>query len=167
MRVRAATRDDAASIARIYSEGIEDRQATFETEPRTAADVLPWFDDDVPVVVAEVRGNAAAEVAAWAAAPAYSPRAAYAGVREFSIYVARGRRGSGLGAPTLQALIDECERRGFWKLVSRIFPENEASLALCRSVGFREVGVYRRHARLHGEWRDCVIVEKLIGDAAA
>ena len=77
MQVRAATRDDAPSIARIYNEGIEDRQATFETEPRTAADVLSWLDDEVPVVVAEVDG----EVAAWASAPAYSPRAAYAGVR--------------------------------------------------------------------------------------
>jgi phosphinothricin acetyltransferase len=163
MRVRAATRDDAASIARIYNEGIEDRQATFETEPRGAADVLSWFDDELPIVVADEGG----EVGAWASAPAYSGREAYAGVREFSIYVARDRRGSGLGAPTLRALIDECERRGFWKLVSRVFPENEASLALCRSVGFREVGVYRRHARLDGRWRDVVIVERLLGEAAA
>ena len=77
------------------------------------------------------------------------------------------RRGGGIGAPTLQALIDECERRGFWKLVSRVFPENEASLALCRRLGFREVGVYRRHARLDGRWRDVVIVERLLGAAAA
>ena len=60
----------------------------------------------------------------------------------------------------------ECESRGYWKLLSRIFPENEASLALCRALGFREVGVYRRHAKLRGEWRDTVIVELLIGDAA-
>jgi phosphinothricin acetyltransferase len=65
----------------------------------------------------------------------------------------------------MQALIADCEGRGYWKLLSRIFTENEASLALCRTLGFREVGVYRRHARLHGEWRDCVIVEKLIGEA--
>jgi phosphinothricin acetyltransferase len=65
----------------------------------------------------------------------------------------------------LAALIAEAERRGYWKLVSRVFPENEASLALCRSLGFREVGVYRRHGRLDGEWRDVVIVELLLGDA--
>ncbi len=64
----------------------------------------------------------------------------------------------------MQGLIDECERRGLWKLVSRVFPENEASLALCRSLGFREVGVYQRHAQLDGEWRDVVIVERLLGD---
>jgi phosphinothricin acetyltransferase len=56
---------------------------------------------------------------------------------------------------------------GDWKLVSRVFPENAASRALCRSLGFREVGTYHRHARLDGHWRDCVIVEKLLGDATS
>jgi len=66
----------------------------------------------------------------------------------------------------LAALLEECERRGFWKLVSRIFPENAASRALCARLGFREVGVYRRHGRLDGVWRDSVIVERLLGEAA-
>ena len=66
----------------------------------------------------------------------------------------------------MAALIAESEKRGLWKLVSRIFPENVASLALCRSLGFREVGTYRRHGRLDGEWKDVVIVELLLGDAA-
>jgi L-amino acid N-acyltransferase YncA len=162
MTIRAARPKDAAAIARIYSEGIEDRVATFEAEPRAAEDVVSWLDEDLPLVVAEVDG----EVAAWAAAHRYRDRDAYAGVGEFSIYVSRDARGLGLGRATLQALIDECERRGLWKLVSRVFPENEASLALCRSLDFREVGVYRRHARLDGEWRDVVIVERLLGDAA-
>ena len=110
MLTRAATPDDAAAIARIYNEGIEDRQATFETEPRAAADVIGWLQDGVPLVVEEVDGD----VVAWASAPVYNSRAAYAGVREFSIYVARDRRGGGVGAPTLQALLDECERGGVW-----------------------------------------------------
>jgi phosphinothricin acetyltransferase len=161
--IRAATRTDAAAIARIYNEGIEDRLATFETEPRRAADVERWLDDAFPLLVAEED----AEVLAWASAPPYrARRAAYAGVADFSIYVARAARGRGVGRVLLEALIAECERRGFWKLVSRVFPENEASLALCRAAGFREVGVYRRHARLDGRWRDCVIVERLLGEAA-
>jgi phosphinothricin acetyltransferase len=64
----------------------------------------------------------------------------------------------------LEALIGECERRGLWKLVSRIYPENTASRALCRAAGFRAEGVYRRHARLDGVWRDYVIVERLLGE---
>lgn len=67
----------------------------------------------------------------------------------------------------MEALVREAESRGFWKVVSRVFPENESSLALCRRLGFREVGVYRRHAKLDGEWRDVVIVELLLGEAAA
>jgi L-amino acid N-acyltransferase YncA len=159
--VRPADAADAATIAEIYSEGIEDRMATFETEPRTAQDIVRWLDEDLPLVVAQSDG----EVVAWAVAHRYRERAAYAGVGEFSVYVARAARGQGFGRAAVQGLIDECERRGLWKLVSRVFPENEASLALCRSLGFREVGVYRRHAQLDGEWRDVVIVERLLGDA--
>jgi phosphinothricin acetyltransferase len=82
------------------------------------------------------------------------------------VYVSRPARGLGVGRATLRALIQEAEARGYWKLLSRVFPENEASLALCRSLGFREVGTYRRHAQLDGEWKDCVIVEVLLGPAA-
>src|SRR5205085_7035054 len=88
---------------------------------------------------------------------------AYAGVAEHSVYVARAARGSGAGGVALDALCDVYAARGFHKLVSRIFPENTASLALHERCGFRVVGVYRRQGMLDGAWRDCVIVEKLLG----
>jgi L-amino acid N-acyltransferase YncA len=160
---RKARLEDAAAIARIYNEGIADGFATFETRPRTTRDVQQWLDEGVPVVVGEDENR----VVAWAAAHPYRPaREAYRGVGEFSIYVARDERGRRAGKTTLAALAAECEARGYWKLLSRIFPENKASLALCESLGFREVGVYRRHGKLDGEWRDVVIVELLLGDAA-
>jgi L-amino acid N-acyltransferase YncA len=162
VETRTARPDDAEAIARIYNEGIEDRLATFETDPRSARDVAAWLERGFPLVVAQ---DETGTIVAWASAPPYRPRAAYAGVAEFSIYVARDRRGHGFGRAALAALVEECERRGLWKLVSRIFPENEPSLALCRSLGFREVGVYRRHGKLDGAWRDCVIVELLLRDA--
>jgi phosphinothricin acetyltransferase len=62
----------------------------------------------------------------------------------------------------MQMLIDEAKGAGFWKLVSRVFVENAASRALLRGLGFREVGVYERHAQLDGAWRDVVIVERLL-----
>ncbi len=74
----------------------------------------------------------------------------------------RGARGRGAGRRALEALIGEAERAGFWKLVSRIFPENEASRRLIRSLGFREVGIYEKHGQLDGVWRDVIIVERLI-----
>jgi len=158
---RLATAADAAAIAAIYNEGIADGIATFETEPRTAERIaaqLAERGDRYPTVVVERDG----EVVAWATAGPYRARPAYAGVAEHSVYVARAARGRGAGRAALEALCRAYAERGFWKLVSRIFPENEASLVLHERCGFRVVGVYRRHGKLDGEWRDCVIVERLL-----
>ena len=165
LRVRLATTSDAAAIATIYNQGIEDRIATFETSLRSAQDVetqIAEKGDRYPTVVVDRDG----QVVAWAGAGPYRSRPAYAGVAEHSVYVARHARGAGVGRAALDALSREYEARGFWKLVSRIFPENVGSLVLHERAGFRVVGVYRRHGRLDGEWRDCVIVEKLLGPAA-
>ena len=162
--VRPARDADAAAIAAIYTQGIEDRIATFETRPRTAEEMTAWLAAKAgrhPVVVAERGGR----VVAWAAADTYRPRECYDGVAEFSVYAARDARGTGAGRAALGGLIAACEAGGFWKLVSRIFPENVASRQLCARLGFREVGTYRRHGRLDGAWRDTVIVELLLGEA--
>ena len=161
---RLATPADAGAIAAIYNEGIADRIATFETEPRTAAQLATQLTDKgerFPTVVVELDGR----VVAWAGAGPYRSRPAYAGVAEHSVYVARAARGSGAGRVALEALCRAYAARGFWKIVSRIFPENTASLALHERCGFRVVGVYHRHGKLDGQWRDCVIVERLL-DAA-
>ncbi len=158
MHARAATADDAEAIARIYNQGIEDRVATFETRLRTAGDIRPWFDDRHPVVVVEDAG----QLLAFAATSTYRPRECYAGIAEFSVYVAREARGRGAGRLAMQALIAAAREAGFWKLLSRVFPENTASRELCRSVGFREVGRYEKHGQLDGVWRDVVIVERLL-----
>jgi len=159
LQARAATKADATAISRIYNQGIEDRVATFETRLRTPADVEAWFDGVHPVVVVEDEDN----VIAFASTSTYRPRDCYAGIAEFSVYTAREARGRGAGRMAMAALIDAAEQAGFWKLVSRIFPENRASLALMRSLGFREVGIYEKHGKLDGAWRDVVIVERLLG----
>src|SRR5262249_32234313 len=122
--------------------------------------LLAQEGDRHPTVVVERDG----EVIAWARAEAYSPRTCYAGTATHSVYVARAGRGAGRLA--LEELCRVYEELGFDKLFSRNFPENTASLALHDRVGFRVVGVYRRHGKLEGEWRDCVIVEKMLGAAA-
>jgi phosphinothricin acetyltransferase len=155
---RLATVADAPIIARIYNEGIDDRVATFETRHRTAADIERWFDGRHPVVVVEHDGA----IVAFAGTSTYRPRDCYAGIAEFSVYTARASRGRGAGRVALQALIDAARAAGFWKLVSRVFVENAPSRALLKTLGFREVGVYERHGRLDGVWRDVMIVERLI-----
>jgi phosphinothricin acetyltransferase len=157
VKARAATPVDAGAIARIYNEGIEDRIATFETRPRSATDIAAWFDGIHPAVVVE-EGE---QVIGFASTSGYRARECYAKIAEFSVYVARARRGSGAGRVALAALIIASSEAGLHKLVSRIFPENVASRGLCRALGFREVGVYQEHGQLEGVWKDCVIVERL------
>jgi phosphinothricin acetyltransferase len=160
--IHPARTADAHAIAAIYNQGIRDRIATFETEERSAEDVLAWMGDPRhPLLVAEADGR----VVGWVRASTYRPRECYAGIAEFSVYVAREARGRGVGDRLMSAFLPECERAGLWKVVARIFPENVASRRLCARHGFREVGVYRRHGKLDGAWRDVVIVERLLGSA--
>lgn len=160
LTIRPAAEDDAAAVARIYNQGIADRGATFETEPRSAGDMRARLGDveRFPILVAEESGA----VIGWAGLSAYRPRACYEGIGEFSIYLERAARGRGVGRQLLDALVAAARDRGYWKLVSRVFPFNTASRALCRTCGFREVGVYEKHARLDGQWTDVVIVERVI-----
>jgi len=118
-----------------------------------------WFDGIHPIVVVEDDG----QVIAFAATFVYRPkRDCYVGVAEFSVYTARAARGRGAGRLAMQALLVAAERAGYWKLLSRVFPENTASLGLLRSCGFREVGIYQKHGKLEGVWKDVVIVERLL-----
>ncbi len=163
--VRAAQLGDAAAIADIYNQGIRGRGATFETEERTAEERARWLaahDTRHPCLVATVAEGGGERVVGWAATGEYRARACYRGIAEFSVYVDTAWRGRGVGAALLAALLPAAEAVGLWKLVSRIFPENAGSRALCAHAGFREVGTYERHAQLDGEWKDCVIVERLL-----
>ena len=162
MTIRPAAPVDAEAVTRIYNEGIEDRVATFETRLREPAEVAGWFDDDRPLLVAERHGR----IVGFARVAPYSSRPAYATVGEHAVYVAREARGSGLGQRLLDELIRAAESAGIHKLTSRVFVENAASRAIHRTAGFEEVGIQRRHARLDGQWRDVVLVERLLGDAA-
>jgi len=83
------------------------------------------------------------------------------------VYVARAARGRGVGRLAMEALLAASAEAGLWKLVSRVFVENEASRQLLRGLGFREVGTYERHGRLDGRWRDVVIVERILPAAFA
>jgi L-amino acid N-acyltransferase YncA len=160
--VRAAEPADAAAVAAIYNEGIADRVATFETRERTADDVGAWLDDGLPFLVATMNDR----LVGWARVAPYSDRCVYAGVGEHGVYVARSARGHGVGRRLLDELCRAAETAGLYKLTSRIFADNESSIAAHTAAGFDVVGVQRRHGRLDGEWKDCVLVERLIGEAA-
>jgi L-amino acid N-acyltransferase YncA len=161
VQVRPARPNDAPAIAAIYNQGIAERSSTFETTPRSADDMLERIRaaQRFPVLVAVDTEDA---VLGWAGLSLYRTRACYAGVAEFSIYLDSKARGRGAGKRLLNELIETAASLGYWKLLSRVFPFNAASRALCRACGFREVGIYEKHAKLEDSWLDVVIVERLI-----
>ena len=157
MEIRAARAEDAAAVAEIYNDGIRERTSTFETRERQPAEIAERIGTErFPFLVAELDGR----VAGWAAASEYSSRDVYAGVAECSVYVDRQLRGRGIGTALLAALAEESARRGFHKLVGKLFASNEASMRLVERGGFRVVGTHLGHGTLDGEWRDVILVER-------
>jgi phosphinothricin acetyltransferase len=159
VKPRPATLADREAIARIYNAGISERAYTFETRPRMVEDISPWLGGRFPVVVVEEAGR----VVAFASTGAYSPRECYAGVADFSVYVAPEARGRGAGRTAVLALLAAAEAAGFHKLTSRVFATNATSRDMLTKLGFREVGLHQKHARLEGVWHDIVVVERLLG----
>jgi len=159
LTARPARRADAPAITAIYNQGIEDRVGTFETEPRSVEQIEAWFDHAKAFVAVE---DATGQLAGYAVAHPYADRCCYAGIGEFSVYVRREMRGAGVGRVAMTALVDAAREAGLWKLLSRVFPENRASLNLMAWSGFKAIGVHEKHGKLDGVWRDCVIVERLL-----
>ena len=147
--------EDWEAVCRIYQEGIDTGQATFETA------VPSWEEWDAgkladPRLVARIEGV----IAGWAALSLVSRRAVYAGIAEVSVYVAGDVHGQGVGKALLRELIMRSERNGYWMLQAVMFPENKASVALHRACGFRIVGTREKIGIHHGIWRDTILLER-------
>jgi len=148
--------EHAEQVLAIYQAGIDEGNATFETGPPS------WeaFEAAKPPEHRFAALDTDGTVLGWVAASRVSDRCAYAGVVEHSVYVHPDARGRGIASALLKALIDSTERAGIWTIQSGIFPENTASLAVHRRAGFRVIGTRERIGRLHGVWRDVVLVER-------
>jgi phosphinothricin acetyltransferase len=155
LELRDLLPDDWTEVARIFEEGIATGNATFETE-------VPSWEDWDRAHLAEHRFVAERDgrVCGWIAAVPVSSRRCYAGVAELSVYVGEDARGQGVGAELLAAVVESSERAGIWTLQTGVFPENAASQALLRRFGFRAIGTQERVGRLHGIWRDVVLLER-------
>lgn len=163
LTIRAASPADAERIAAIYNDGIAGRGATFQTSPRSAAEVASWLGEAGPLLVAV---DEEAGVVGWARVSAYADSCVYAGVGEYTIYLDPAAQGRGAGRRLLEALCEAAERAGHYKLVGKLFTTNAASIRLAERCGFRVVGTHVRHGRLDGEWKDVVVVERLLGEAS-
>lgn len=155
VEIRPLLPEDWPSVKAIYAEGIATGNATFETEP---PEWKEW--DSAHLRKARLAAASDGKVVGWAALTPVSGRYVYAGVAELSIYIASAARGRGVGKSLLGALIDESEAAGFWTLQTGIFPENEASLALHQTLGFRVIGRRERIGKMGGHWRDVLLLER-------
>jgi phosphinothricin acetyltransferase len=159
--IRPASVGDADAICTIYNQGIVDRIATLETALRTPAERRVWLegrDARHPVIVADVDGT----VVGWASLNIFNPREAYDHVADFSVYVERSWRGSGVGSQLLARLIELARAAGFHKMVLAALSHNAAGLALYTRAGFSRVGIYREHGQLDGRWVDVLVMEKIL-----
>ena len=163
MAIREATSADAAAIAAIYNQGIEDRVATLETQLRTPEERADWLaarGPRHPVIVATDGGG---EVVGWGSLNAFNPRPAYDHVVDFSLYVARERRGRGIGDALLGALVERARLLGYHKMVLAAFPTNAPGMRLYERHGFTTVGVYHEQGMLDGRWIDVIVMERILG----
>ena len=163
LAIREATADDAAAIARIYNQGIEDRVATLETELRSAEERASWLTargQRHPVIVAL---DDAGAIVGWGSLNSFNPRPAYDHVVDFSLYVARDQRGRGIGDALLGALTTRARALGYHKMVLSAFPTNAPGMRLYERHGFTTVGIYHEQGQLDGHWVDTIVMERLLG----
>ena len=164
MILRDAGESDAGDICIIYNQGIEDRDATLETEFRTVDERARWLANRGPrhpVLLAERDG----QVLGWGSLNPFNPRPAYDGVVDFSIYILREARGQGVGAFLLTGLEARARSIGFHKMVLAMFDWNTPGVRLYHGHGFRTVGVYREQGMLDGRRVDVMLMEKLLEGA--
>lgn len=155
VRIRPLVQDDWPAVRGIYEEGIATGHATFQS---AAPPWETWDAEHLPQ--ARLAAEANGTVCGWAALSAVSGRCVYAGVAEVSVYVAAAARGRGVGRRLLDELVTASEQHGLWTLQAGIFPENEASVRTHLACGFRVVGRRERLGRMHGAWRDVLLLER-------
>jgi L-amino acid N-acyltransferase YncA len=155
MTIRPFMKDDWNAVSRIYEQGLQTRNATFETH---LPDYETWIKKfHAHLLWVMIENN---EVAGWAGLQPLSPRKVYEGVVEVTIYIDLKHTGKGIGASLMKHLISESEEAGIWTLYASIFPENSASIRLHRSAGFREIGYREKIGQLDGKWRNTVLFER-------
>ena len=156
--IRPMTAADATAVLRIYQAGMDAGNASFE---HVAPDWARFDASKLPGhCFVAVEDDNPDTVLGWVAVSAVSARTVYAGVVEHSVYVDPAARQRGVGRALLAALITSTEAAGIWTITTAIFPENKASIALHARAGFRTIGTRERVARLNGEWRDTVLMER-------
>lgn len=153
--IRLFTREDWNKVSAIYRQGLETRNATFETDVPEYETWIKKFHANALFVCTKDD-----EIQGWAGLQPVSARKVYEGVAEVTIYVNQEYTGQGIGKALIKHLIAASEQAGIWSLYAAIFPENVASIRLHLAAGFREIGYREKIAQLDGVWRNTILFER-------
>lgn len=154
--IREMKVEDWNKVADIYTQGMERGKSTFNTQ-------CPSYDEWDKGHAKDCRFVYVIEnqIVGWAAVSPSSSRCAYRGCVEASIYIDEKYQGMGIGTKLLNKLCEATEQAGYWSVLSNIFSINEASIALHKKCGFREVGYREKIAKdRFGEWQNTTIMER-------
>ena len=157
---RHASLGDLPAITEIYNEAVLTTAATFDTETKSVAERQLWFEEHgprYPVLVAEMNDT----VVGWASLSRWSPKLAYAGTVEVSLYVGSAYRGKGVGKQLMTAVLTEGQKNGFHTVLARITEGNKASVRLHEAFGFELVGVIREVGYKFNRWLDVYLMQKM------
>lgn len=161
----SASLTDASAIAGIYAHYVVGGTATFETEPPDAGEIARRIagilEDGYPWLVAR---DADGAVIGYAYASRFHPRVGYRYSCETSIYVKNGAQRRGIGTMLLNALIEQCERRGLRQAFAIIADTEPASVVLHARAGFRPCGTLEKAGRKHGKWIDVFFMQRTLGE---
>ncbi|MEW7289174.1 GNAT family N-acetyltransferase [Aquimarina sp. 2304DJ70-9] len=155
IQIAAFTKTDWPVISTIYKEGMDTQMATFETQVPTWE---VWHASHIKSC--RLKAIIKDEIAGWAALSPTSKREVYKGVAEVSIYITSKYRNLGIGKLLLSKLIEKSEAEGFWTLQAGIFSNNIASIAMHKSLGFREIGYREKVGKLNDIWYNNTILER-------
>lgn len=155
MIIRNFDQNDFLAVQYIYQQGIDTGNATFQEKAKSWEEWNNSMLDSCRLVALENN-----RVVGWAGLSLVSSREVYSGVAEVSIYVAEQAQGKGIGQKLLAQLISESESNDIWMLQAGIFPENKSSIRLHEKNGFRQLGIREKLGKMHGVWRDVVLMER-------
>ena len=159
--VRPATPDDIPAVAALYGREVTGGTASFELEPPSVSEMTARFTavtaKGLPWLVAEIDGA----FAGYAYLSPFRPRAAYRYGVEVSVYVEEAARGKGVARDLVTALIQRARDLGLRHVIAAISQSatSEASIALHRSLGFDEAGLYRQVGWKHDRWLDVTLLQ--------
>ena len=168
LHIRPSRDQDVAAVTAIYAHHVLHGTGTFETEPPTEADMAARRADvlgkGLPYLVAEDEAGA---LLGFAYCNWFKPRPAYRYSAEDSIYLAEAARGKGVGTQLLTALADAAQAAGVRKLIAVIGDSaNAGSVGVHRKLGFSHVGVLKDCGWKFGQWRDVVLMDKVLGEGS-